>query len=45
MKRLYNVHPDEVLYEEFLIPLEMTAYRLAQETGIPQMRISEILYQ
>lgn len=43
MKRLNNVHPGEVLYEEFLVPLEMTAYRLAKETGIPQTRISEIL--
>jgi len=43
MERLKNVHPGEVLKEEFLKPLNITAYRLAKETKIPQTRISEIL--
>lgn len=43
MARLPNVHPGEVLQEEFLIPLQITAYRLAKDIGIPQTRISEIL--
>jgi len=43
MERLKNVHPGEVLKEEFLFPLEISAYRLAKETFIPQTRISEIL--
>ena len=43
MKRLSNIHPGEVLEEEFLIPLNITAYRLAKETKMPQTRISEIL--
>ena len=43
MKRLPNVHPGEILDEEFLKPLNITAYRLAKETKIPQTRISEIL--
>ncbi len=43
MKRLKNIHPGEVLLEEFLIPLEITAYRLSKETHIPQTRISEIV--
>ena len=43
MERLENIHPGEVLEEEFLKPLEITAYRLAKETSIPQTRISEIL--
>ena len=43
MERLENIHPGEVLEEEFLKPLEITAYRLAKETSIPQSRISEIL--
>lgn len=43
MERLNNIHPGEVLREEFLIPMEITAYRLAKETFIPQTRISEIL--
>ncbi len=43
MKRLPNIHPGEILCEEFLKPLHITAYRLAKETNIPQTRISEIL--
>src|SRR3954466_243124 len=43
MKRLKNIHPGEILSEEFLIPLEITAYRLSKEISIPQTRISEII--
>ena len=43
MEKLPNIHPGEVLQEEFLIPLKITAYRLAKETNIPQTRISEII--
>lgn len=43
MKKLRNIHPGEILLEEFLIPLEVSAYRLAKETFIPQTRLSEII--
>jgi len=43
MDRLKNIHPGEVLLEEFLKPLSLSAYRLAKETKIPQTRISEII--
>ncbi len=43
MKLLKNIHPGEVLQEEFLTPMQISAYRLAKETFIPQTRISEIL--
>jgi len=43
MKKLKNIHPGEILNEEFLIPLGISAYRLAKETFIPQTRVSEIL--
>lgn len=43
MKRLKNIHPGEILAEEFLIPLNITAYRLSKDIGIPQTRISEII--
>ncbi len=43
MEKLKNIHPGEILNEEFLIPLKISAYRLAKETFIPQTRISEIL--
>lgn len=38
-----NIHPGEVLKEEFLIPMNISAYRLAKEIVIPQTRISEII--
>lgn len=43
MSELRNIHPGEVLNEEFLKPLEISAYRLSKETFIPQTRISEII--
>ncbi|MGB4848361.1 MAG: HigA family addiction module antitoxin [Saprospiraceae bacterium] len=43
MRKLKNIHPGEVLREEFLEPLGITAYRLSKDTFIPQTRISEIL--
>ena len=43
MKRFKNIHPGEVLNEEFLKPLEITAYKLSKDLNIPQTRISEIL--
>jgi antitoxin HigA-1 len=43
MNRLPNIHPGEILREEFLRPLGITAYRLAKDVGVPQTRISEIL--
>ena len=42
MEKLKNIHPGEILLEEFLIPLEISAYRLAKDLKIPQTRISEI---
>jgi len=43
MKNLKNIHPGEVLKEEFLKPLGITAYRLSKDTFIPQTRVSQIL--
>jgi addiction module HigA family antidote len=43
MEKLKNIHPGEILLEEFLKPMELTAYRLAKETFLPQTRISEII--
>jgi len=43
MSRLPNIHPGEVLQEEFLLGFGLTAYRLAQYIHIPQTRVSEIL--
>ncbi|MEX1188211.1 MAG: HigA family addiction module antitoxin [Bacteroidia bacterium] len=43
MKNLRNIHPGEILQEEFLKPLEISAYRLSKDISIPQTRISEIV--
>ena len=43
MARLNNIHPGEVLLEEFLKPLGISAYRLSKDLSIPQTRISAIL--
>jgi addiction module HigA family antidote len=36
-------HPGEILAEEFLMPMGITPYRLAQEIDVPQTRLSEII--
>jgi len=43
MDQLINIHPGEILLEEFLRPLEITAYRLSKDIEIPQTRISQII--
>ena len=43
MKRLKNIHPGEILQEEFLLPLRLSAYKLSKDIGIPQTRVSKIL--
>lgn len=43
MKRLNNIHPGEVLLEEFLKPLGISAYRLSKDLNIPQTRVSQII--
>ncbi len=43
MKKLKNIHPGDVLREEFLNPLGISAYRLSMDIAVPQTRISEIL--
>ncbi len=43
METLKNIHPGEILLEEFLIPLTISQYRLSKDLGIPQTRISEII--
>jgi addiction module HigA family antidote len=43
MKNLKNIHPGEILLEEFLKPLDITQYRISKDIGIPQTRISQIV--
>jgi len=42
-KRLPNIHPGEILREEFLKPMNISAYRLSKETYLAQTRISQIM--
>lgn len=43
MAKLKNIHPGVVLSEEFLVPFNITAYKLAKDIEIPQTRVSEII--
>ena len=44
MKTLPNIHPGEVLLEEFLKPLGISQNRLARAMGVPPRRINEIVH-
>jgi addiction module HigA family antidote len=37
------IHPGEILREEFLVPMGLTAYRLAKEIQVPVPRINDIV--
>ena len=43
-KKLPNVHPGEILLEEFLKPLGVSQYRLAKDLDIPESRVSDIVH-
>ena len=43
MSQLINTHPGELLSEDFLKPMNLSAYRLAQETHMPAQRISDLI--
>ena len=45
MKRVHDsIHPGEILLEEFLVPLGISQYRLAQAIAVPPRRINEIVH-
>ena len=43
--RLSNIHPGEILREEFLKPMGLSQNRLAREIGVPPRRINEIVLE
>jgi addiction module HigA family antidote len=43
--RMRPIHPGEILREEFLGPLGMSAHALAMELKVPAPRISEIVHE
>lgn len=42
-KKIKPIHPGEILLEEFLKPMEISQYRLAQDINVPARRINEIV--
>lgn len=42
-KKLQPMHPGEVLREEFLEPLNLTPYALAQALGVPRTRVERVV--
>ena len=43
MKRLRNIHPGEVLLEEFLKPMALSQNAIARAIGVPPRRVNEIV--
>lgn len=44
MERLENIHPGEVLLEEFLLPLDISQNKLARDIDVSPRRINEIVH-
>ncbi|MBI1928313.1 HigA family addiction module antidote protein [Candidatus Poribacteria bacterium] len=42
-KKFDPIHPGEILLEEFLKPMGLSQYRLANDIGVPPRRINEIV--
>ena len=42
-RKIDPIHPGEILLEEFLIPMEISQYRLAKDINVPARRINEIV--
>jgi addiction module HigA family antidote len=43
MAKAFAIHPGEILKEEFMEPLSLTAYRLAKDLHVPAPRINDIV--
>ncbi|AOW52295.1 TPA: HigA family addiction module antidote protein [Legionella pneumophila subsp. pneumophila] len=44
MMKLQNIHPGEILLEEFLLPMGISQNKLANDIGVPPRRINEIVH-
>jgi antitoxin HigA-1 len=42
-KKLAPVHPGEVLREDFLVPMQLSAYAVARACGVPRTRIERLV--
>jgi addiction module HigA family antidote len=45
VQRVWNIHPGEILREEFLKPMELSAYKLAKRLHVPAPRINDIVLE
>ncbi len=43
MKRLKPAHPGKLLLDEFIKPMNLTAYRVAKDAGIPQSTLAALV--
>lgn len=43
-KTMEPIHPGEILLEEFLVPLNISQYRLAKDISVPPRRVNEIVH-
>jgi len=44
MKKLNPIHPGEILFEEFLTPMNLSQNKIATDLGVPPRRINEIVH-
>ncbi len=44
MKKLANIHPGEILLEEFLKPMGISQNKIARDIGVPPRRINEVVH-
>ncbi|MCR4320506.1 MAG: HigA family addiction module antitoxin [Candidatus Brocadiaceae bacterium] len=42
-KKIPPIHPGEILFEEFLKPMNISQYKLAKDINVPARRINEIV--
>lgn len=43
-RELAPIHPGEILLEEFLIPMDISQYRLSKDINVDPRRINEIVH-
>lgn len=44
MRKLANIHPGEILFEEFLKPMDISQNKVARDIGVPPRRINGIVH-
>ncbi len=44
MKKIDPIHPGEILFEEFLLPMHLSQNKIANDMGVPPRRINEIVH-